>query len=133
VHDQFVEKVAEKAKGMKLGYWKEEGVTRGPIVSEKQMNRILDYIDIGKKEGAEVVAGGVRADREGFFVEPTLFAGCNNDMRSVREEIFGPVLSTLKFKDIDEAIDIANDSPYGLTGSVQTTDMIKADRIAREM
>ena len=82
------------------------------------MNRILDYINIGKNEGAEVVAGGVRADRDGFFVEPTLFAGCNNNMQSVREEIFGPVLSVLKFKGIDEALEIANDSPYGLTGSV---------------
>jgi len=82
------------------------------------MNRILNYIDIGKKEGAEVVAGGVRADRDGYFVEPTLFAGCNNDMRSVREEIFGPVLSVLKFNGIEEALEIANDSPYGLTGSI---------------
>ena len=133
IHDQFVEKMVEKAAAMKPGYWKDEGVTRGPIVSEKQMNTILNYIDIGKKEGAEVAVGGTRLDRPGYFVEPTLFINANNQMRSVREEIFGPVLSVLKFSDADEALSIANDSNYGLSGGVFTNDMKKANRVASEM
>lgn len=80
VYDEFVEKVAERAKAMKVGYWKEEDVVRGPLVYEQHMQKVLKYIDIAKKEGAECVAGGKRADREGFFVEPTLFANCNNNM-----------------------------------------------------
>lgn len=97
------------------------------------METILNYIEIGKKEGAEVAVGGTRLDRPGYFVEPTLFINANNQMRSVREEIFGPVLSVLKFSDIDEALDMANDSNYGLMGGVFTKDMAKANRVAAEM
>ena len=84
------------------------------------MEKILKYIEIGKDEGAEVAAGGKRLNRPGYFVEPTLFINANNNMRSVREEIFGPVLSVLKFNDIDEALAIANNSNYGLSGGVFT-------------
>jgi len=133
VHDAFVAKMVQKAKALKPGYWKDADSTRGPIVSKKQMETILNYIDIGKKEGAEVAAGGTRLSRPGYFVEPTLFINANNNMRSVREEIFGPVLSVLKFKDIDEALEIANNSNYGLSGGVFTSDMKKANRVAAEM
>lgn len=133
VHDEFVEKMAAKAKAMKPGYWKDADTNKGPIVSKAQMEKILDYIEIGKNEGAEIAAGGNRLDRPGYFVEPTLFINANNNMRSVREEIFGPVLSVLKFSDIDEALEIANNSNYGLSGGVFTQDMKKANRIAAEM
>lgn len=133
MHDEFVEKMVAKANAMKPGYWKDEDSTRGPIVSKRQMETILDYIEIGKAEGAEVAAGGKRLDRPGYFVEPTLFINANNDMRSVREEIFGPVLSVLKFSEIDEALEIANNSNYGLSGGVFTEDMRKANRVALEM
>lgn len=123
----------QKAAAMKPGYWKDEDSTRGPIVSKAQMEKILNYIDIGKNEGAEVAVGGKRLDRPGYFVEPTLFINANNNMQSVREEIFGPVLSVLKFSDIDEALDIANNSNYGLSGGVFTQDMKKANRVAAEM
>ena len=133
VHDRFVEGMIKKANEMKPGYWKEESSTRGPIVSKAQMEKILKYIEIGKGEGAEVAAGGKRLNRPGYFVEPTLFINANNNMRSVREEIFGPVLSVLKFNDIDEALAIANNSNYGLSGGVFTQDMKKANRVAAEM
>ena len=133
VHDEFVERMVEKANALKPGYWKDADSTRGPIVSKQQMEKILSYIEIGKNEGAEVAAGGVRLDRPGYFVAPTLFVNANNEMRSVREEIFGPVLSVLKFSDIDEALEIANNSNYGLSGGVFTQDMRKANRVAAEM
>ena len=110
----------KKANEMKPGYWKDADSTRGPIVSKAQMEKILSYIEIGKNEGAEVATGGTRLDRPGYFVEPTIFVNANNNMRSVREEIFGPVLSVLKFSDLDEAIEIANSSNYGLSGGVFT-------------
>ncbi len=133
VYDEFCEKMIEKAKALKPGYWKDADSTRGPIVSKNQMEKILNYIDIGKKEGAELAAGGNRVDRPGYFVEPTLFINADNNMKSVREEIFGPVLSVLKFSDIDEALEIANNSNYGLSGGVFTSDMKKANRVAAEM
>lgn len=118
---------------MKPGYWKDADSTRGPIVSKRQMETILNYIEIGKKSGAQIACGGKRLDRPGYFIEPTVFVDANNDMQSVREEIFGPVLSVLKFSDLDQALDIANDSVYGLAGGVFTQDMKKANHVAQNM
>lgn len=90
----------------------------GPVVSEKQMERVLEYIKIGKEEGARLIAGGTRKDCRGYFIEPTIFTDVSNDMRIAREEIFGPVLSIIAYDDLDQAVAIANDSPYGLSGAV---------------
>ena len=107
-----------------MGYWREEGMSKGPLVSENQLNKVLDYIEAGKSEGARLVTGGNRIDKPGYFVEPTVFADCSRDMKIVKEEIFGPVVSIIKFKSgedsVEEALSLANDSPYGLVGGVFT-------------
>jgi acyl-CoA reductase-like NAD-dependent aldehyde dehydrogenase len=108
----------------------------GPQVSEEQMSRILRYIGIGREEGAKLVAGGGRpkvGDGKGYYVEPTIFSGVRNDMTIAREEIFGPVLSVIPFKDPEEAVKIGNDTIYGLAASVWTKDVKKAHRTARAL
>jgi len=124
------------AKGMTMGYWREMS-NKGPVISEQHMNKILGYIESGKAEGAKVVAGGNRIDRPGFFVEPTIFADCTPDMKIVKEEIFGPVLSIVKFKSgedsVEEALSIANNSNYGLCGGFFTNDRKKANIVSREL
>lgn len=109
--------------------------TLGPLVAERQRDRVEDYVRIGREEGARLVAGGGRPaglDR-GWYVEPTLFADVRNDMRIAREEIFGPVLCIIPFDSVDEAVDIANDSEYGLSGAVYAADTALAERIARSV
>ena len=124
VYDQFVEGFANACAAESMGYWREDGNTKGPIVSENQLNKILNYIESGKSEGARLVTGGNRIDKPGYFVEPTVFADCHKDMKIVKEEIFGPVVSILKFKSgencVEEALTLANDSKYGLMGGVFT-------------
>jgi acyl-CoA reductase-like NAD-dependent aldehyde dehydrogenase len=107
----------------------------GAIVDEVQMKRVLSYIDAGREDGARVTLGGsrVRADSGGYFVEPTVFDGVRPDMRIAREEIFGPVLATISFKTVDEAIQIANDVEYGLAAAVWTRDINVAHRTARAL
>jgi acyl-CoA reductase-like NAD-dependent aldehyde dehydrogenase len=133
-HDQMVEMVVNGAGKMTVGDPFEKGTRIGAIVSEKQMNTVLGYIDKGVEEGARVVAGGGRADLEpGYFVQPTVFDGVTNDMTIAREEIFGPVLATLTFDDVDEAIEQANDSAYGLAAAVWTSDVKKAHYVASRL
>ena len=133
-HDQMVEMVAAGAGKMKVGDPFEKGTRIGAIVSEKQMKTVLGYIEKGVEEGARVVAGGGRADLEpGYFVQPTVFDEVTNDMTIAREEIFGPVLATLTFDDVDEAIERANDSPYGLAAAVWTSDVKKAHYVASRL
>lgn len=108
----------------------------GPLISEKQRDRVLDYIEIGKAEGARLVTGGgipESTDKGGFFVEPTLFADVSNDMRIAREEIFGPVLVLIPYEDEEDAIRIANDSPYGLSGAVNSASHERALGVARRI
>mmetsp|Transcript_25917 Transcript_25917/g.34700 ORF Transcript_25917/g.34700 Transcript_25917/m.34700 type:complete len:120 (+) Transcript_25917:643-1002(+) len=119
-----------------MGYWREQAA-RGPVISEQHLQKIMGYIEAGKAEGARLVTGGNRIDRPGFYVEPTIFADCTRDMKIVQEEIFGPVLSIIKFKSgdgsVEEALDIANDSPYGLKGGFFTSDRSKANIVARKL
>ncbi len=107
----------------------------GPLVSEAQRATVEKYVEIGKSEGARVVVGGRRPEGldRGFFYEPTIFTEVTNDMRIAQEEIFGPVLSVIKYKDVGDAIRIANDSIYGLAGGVWSTDIPEAISVAKKI
>jgi len=133
IHDEFVAALAEHAKKIKVGDPLDESTEMGAQVSEEQFGKILDYIDAGKKGGAHVVAGGERARERGYFLQPTVFDGVRNDMRIAREEIFGPVVATLGFADIDSVIREGNDTTYGLSAGVWTRDVSKAHRVAHAL
>jgi acyl-CoA reductase-like NAD-dependent aldehyde dehydrogenase len=130
IHDDFVGRMSEFTKGLKVGSGLEDGVLIGPLVSDEQLERVTGYLDVGKSEGAEAALGGNRMDRTGYFVEPTIFTGVRNDMRIAQEEIFGPVVSVIPFKDVDDAIAQGNDTQYGLAAAVWTRDISKAHRAA---
>jgi aldehyde dehydrogenase (NAD+) len=130
VHNQLVDKLAAKAKNAKLGDPFDPATTQGPQVSDEQMNRILGYIDAGKTEGATCVTGGKRFGDRGYFVEPTVFTDVKDEMKIAREEIFGPVMQVLKFKDVNEVIDRGNRTHYGLAAAVWTRDIKKAHQVA---
>jgi acyl-CoA reductase-like NAD-dependent aldehyde dehydrogenase len=135
VKDQLLEKIAQVARGMQPGDPLDPATKLGAIVDEPQMKRVLSYIEAGRTDGATVALGGsrVRADSGGYFVEPTVFDGVKPDMRIAREEIFGPVLATLTFRNVEEAIRIANDVEYGLAAAVWTRDINVAHRTARAL
>jgi gamma-glutamyl-gamma-aminobutyraldehyde dehydrogenase len=107
----------------------------GPLVNKSQQKRVLDYIGIGKKEGAKLRFGGTVPVglEKGCYVAPTLFTGVKNDMRIAQEEIFGPVAAVIPFKDVAEAVEIANDSMYGLAASIWTNDLNTAHKAARDI
>ncbi len=136
IYDETVEKAAEIAQSIKVGPASEAGRHIGPVVNKTQWDKIQDMIEVGMNEGARLVAGGPglpEGMNKGYYVRPTVFADVNNDMRIAREEIFGPVLSIIPFKDEAEAIAIANDTPYGLTNYVQTQDGARRNRMARAL
>ena len=124
IADKFVEKIVARAKSFKLGAGADAGNDIGPSVDESQFNTVLKYIDIGREDGATMLCGGKKAEGEGlengYFVEPTVFDHVTPDMRIAREEIFGPVLSVLTFRTPAEAIEKANNTPYGLSAGVWT-------------
>jgi acyl-CoA reductase-like NAD-dependent aldehyde dehydrogenase len=133
--DEVVAAVAEAFEGIKVGLPDDPDTGLGPLVAERQRDRVENYIELGKAEGATVVTGGGRPPHldKGWYVEPTLFADVTNDMRIAREEIFGPVICVLTFSDIDEAVAIANDSDYGLSGVVYAKDTELGEDIARRV
>lgn len=131
IRDAFVEKLIEAARAVRIGGSHEDNVDIGPLITERQMNRVLGFIDEGRKEGAEVLIGGKRIDRPGFFVEPTVFANVTADMRLQREEIFGPVVTVSCFDDEDEALALANQSDLGLAAAVWTTNLARGHRMAK--
>ena len=135
IKDRMLETIASVGKTMKPGDPLDPATKLGAIVDETQMRRVLSYSDTGKNEGAKVAFGGarVREDSGGFFVEPTVFDEVKPAMRVAREEIFGPVLATISFKNVDEAIQIANDVEYGLAAAVWTRDINVAHRTARAL
>ena len=135
VHDQVLEKIATIARTMQPGDPLDPKTTLGAIVDETQLNTVLRYIDSGKNEGARVAVGGNRARENsgGFYVEPTVFDAVTPRMKIAREEIFGPVLATLTFKTVEEALGIANDVIYGLVAAVWTRDITTAHRVARAL
>jgi aldehyde dehydrogenase (NAD+) len=133
IHKQFVDRLAERAKKRKLGDPLDPTTEQGPQVSQEQMDKILGYVDLGQKQGAKLLTGGRRQGSKGFFVEPAVFDGVKDDMAIARDEIFGPVVSVLPFKGVDEVIRRANDTYYGLAAAIWTRDIDKAHRFAREV
>ncbi len=135
IKDQVLEKVMEIGKSLQPGDPLDPETRMGAIVDQTQMERVLGYIEAGKAEGATLRMGGQRAhaDKGGFYIEPTVFDNVDNRMKIAQEEIFGPVLSTISVKDVDEAIRIGNDTIYGLAAAVWTRDITKAHRAARAL
>ncbi len=134
VRDEFLDKLIGRAKKMVPGDPLDPKTRMGAIISQEQMQIVLGYIDAGKREGAKLLAGGNRVSvngDKGFFIEPTVFGDVKNDMKIAQEEIFGPVLATLKFDDIDEVVEMANKNQYGLAAAVWTRDLKKAHQMSR--
>lgn len=137
IYDAFREKLVEKVKEIKVGDGLESDSWMGPSVSEGQLNTVLSYVEKGKKEGAKLLCGGNRsvegANAKGYFVEPAVFDEVTPDMAIAREEIFGPVLALMKVSSFEEALELANDSEYGLSASVFTTNISKALSFINDM
>jgi len=137
IHDSFVEKLVERMRQARLGDPRSDATDVGPIATEPQLAKTLEYIQIARSEGAVCALGGRRPDadglKDGWFVEPTIFTGVDNSMRIAREEVFGPVLSVMKFRTDDEAVALANDTPYGLAAGLWSQSLERAITIPRRL
>ena len=130
IHSEFVDRLVQKAEGRVVGDPFSDKTEQGPQVSEEQFNRVMGYIESGKKEGADMRCGGTRVGERGYFISPTVFDNVQDDMVIAQEEIFGPVMSVMPFKDVNEAIDRSNRTNYGLAAAVWTKDIQKALKIS---
>lgn len=133
LYDEFAERLAGMAKTVKLGHGLDPDTKMGPLVSRGQQERVLDYVRIGQEARANLLSGGIAPDgplKDGFFVEPTVFSGVTNQMRIAREEIFGPVVCAIPFKDLPDAVEKGNDSSFGLAAGVWTQNLRKAHQAA---
>lgn len=134
VYDKFVSLLKLKAETCKVGLPSDENTSFGPLISAGQRDKVLSYIDSAREEGATITAGGKRwAQAEGFFVEPTVLTDVNQNMKVVREEIFGPVVAVGKFSTEEEGVHLANDTPYGLAGAVFSSDASQVTRVAAKI
>jgi aldehyde dehydrogenase (NAD+) len=137
IHDEFIEKLTALAKTARMGDPMNMETQVGPVTTRQQYDKVLGYIEVAKQDGAELLMGGAPATRpecgNGWFIEPTIFCGVENRMRIAQEEVFGPILSVIKFKDEDEAVAIANDTLYGLGSGVWTSDIGRAFRMSERI
>jgi aldehyde dehydrogenase (NAD+) len=133
IHAEFVERLAAKAKTRAIGDPLDPNTEQGPQVSQEQLDKILHYVDLGKKQGAKLLTGGGRVGDKGFFVAPTIFDDVKDDMAIARDEIFGPVVSVLPFEQVEEVVDRANKTMYGLAAAIWTKDIDKAHLFAKKV
>ena len=134
IYGEFVERLKAFSKTIQVGNGLDPNVQLGPLISEKQLQKVMGYMELGSKEGAKLAYGGKRLGGDlagGYFVEPTVFADVSNDMTIAREEIFGPVASVIPFDDVEDALRLANDTPYGLAGGAWTRSLSTAHKMAR--
>lgn len=133
IYDELLEALSAKVNSLKIGNPFEEDTVMGAQNSKAQFDKILKYIDLGVKEGASILTGGERHGDKGYFVKPTIFTGVSSNMQIVRDEIFGPVVAVTKFKDIDEVVELANDSEYGLAAGVHSKDLSTVISVANKV
>jgi methylmalonic acid semialdehyde dehydrogenase len=137
IADEFVERITKRAQSMRIGAGLDPQTEMGPSVDENQFNTVLEYLNIGREDGAKLICGGERATGngldKGYFVKPTVFDHVTTDMRIAREEIFGPVLSVMRVKDFEEAMEVANDTEFGLSSSIFTNDAARIFRFVDEI
>jgi aldehyde dehydrogenase (NAD+) len=132
VYDEVVERLTQRAQAIRIGDPADRATALGPVISEKQMKSILDYVDIGQQEGALLTTGGKRVGDRGYFVSPAVFANVRHEMRISQEEIFGPVVSVIKFRDEADALRIANGTVYSLAAGVWSRDIGRVQRFAKK-
>jgi aldehyde dehydrogenase (NAD+) len=133
IYADVVEGLVERAKSVRIGDPRDPATTMGPMVSDTQMNRVLDYIAIGTREGAKLATGGARQGSKGYFIQPAVFANVTHEMRISQEEIFGPVASVIAFENEEDAIRIANGTSYSLAAGIWTADSARQHRFAKRL
>ncbi|MDH0658192.1 NAD-dependent succinate-semialdehyde dehydrogenase [Empedobacter sp. GD03865] len=133
IYDEYLKKITDYVNGMKVGDPTQADTNMGPVSSESALEKLVEQINDSANKGATIVSGGKRIDREGFFLQPTILTDLKPGMKAYDEEVFGPVVCIWKVKDVEEAIKIANDTPYGLGASIYTEDVPNAEKIARRI